>query len=440
MSVLVQRPQQVPGLISIQRQHTKPISSPSRRANQSNHAPVASPRQNRNKNNRQLAAAASVTEPTPSVLQTRSSKRRNNINVNSVSLSSPSSATFASTTVSSINESKFNSASTTPSSTISTPTPTTPILPNQRSSPAPRKQNRTAPTTPNRSTAPNRRNRSPEIGQAPVTPALNTFPSIPATPSSSVKRTGRNINGGVTIPATPEATTVSAANLNTWQQPIAPFKGSSMSTPASPAVGFPAPVFAAPPFPSLLAGTTFPVRRPATAHQRAPSHPTFPMHRENSEPFFSGNSSLEALFNAAVDLNDEPVIARQSAATHQRGVSTSASVPMGMGIHARMAAATAAQSESPRQRTLTGGSPNGPGGRGFAGASFQHAPDAMSMPKPFGGVKLGGGLASGRFGALASGSSSSSSLSLSSGSDSEARAGVVDLSEEDESEDEVFFA
>lgn len=77
----------------------------------------------------------------------------------------------------------------------------------------------------------------------------------------------------------------------------------------------------------------------------------------------------------------------------------------------------------PRQRTLTGGTP----GRGFAGASFQHAPDAMSMPLPK--LKLGGG-------ALMASSSSSSSASSSSGSSSESEGDVVNLDEED---DEFIF-
>lgn len=209
-----------------------------------------------------------------------------------------------------------------------------------------------------------------------------------------------------------------------------------MSTPSSPAVGFPAaPVFTNT-MSLLTPGATFPIRRPATtSHQRAPSHPTFPMHRQTSDTFSHNTSSLEALFNSAINLNEEEPAAPQPITTtpHKRGVSVSASVPMGMGIHARMAAAAA--SASPRQRTLTGGNgtPGGPGGRGFAGASFQHAPDAMSMPKPFGGVKLGG-----RFGALSNGSTSSLSGS-GSGSEEERGGGVVDLSE-GESEDEVFFA
>ncbi|KAG8878530.1 hypothetical protein FRB98_006095 [Tulasnella sp. 332] len=430
MSVLVQRPHQAPGLMSLQRQHAKAsqISSPSRRAIP-NHAPVASPRQTRK--NQRSPAAAPVSEPTSSptpVLQTRSSKRRNNINVNSGQQHSvPSSLLPPSATI--VSSASHNESASTISPLITTtvtPTPTTPPTNPQVS----RKNKATAaPSTPTRngfaSNRPPRARTPPEFPfdhenlriNHPVTPANNTF--IPTPASSPInKRNRRNINNGALLstPSTPGNT----SNFDkTWKQPVS-FNGVAMSTPSSPAAAFPL-------------AANFPIHRPSTtSHQRAPSHPTFPMHRQNSDTFSAvkptTSSSLEALFNSAINLNDEPVA--QPTTPHKRGVSVSSSVPMGMGIHARMAAAAAAQSGSPRQRTLTGG--NGtPGGRGFAGASFQHAPDAMSMPNPFAGVKLG------KFGALSNGSSSS--LSLTSGSGSESERVVIDLSEA-ESEDEVFFA
>lgn len=82
----------------------------------------------------------------------------------------------------------------------------------------------------------------------------------------------------------------------------------------------------------------------------------------------------------------------------------------------------AAASSGRRERTLTGN--NSPASK-FAGASFQHAPDAMVLPKP---MFLGG-----RFGMLG-GSSSSDDSSSSSGEEQ-----VVDLSVESADEDEVVF-
>jgi len=83
----------------------------------------------------------------------------------------------------------------------------------------------------------------------------------------------------------------------------------------------------------------------------------------------------------------------------------------------------AAATSGRRERTLTGN--NSPGSK-FAGASFQHAPDAMVLPKP---MFLGG-----RFGMLGSGSSSSDDSSSSSGEEQ-----VVDLGAESADEDEVVF-
>lgn len=74
-----------------------------------------------------------------------------------------------------------------------------------------------------------------------------------------------------------------------------------------------------------------------------------------------------------------------------------------------------------RERTLTGN--NSPAGK-FAGASFQHAPDAMVLPKP---------MFQGRFGMFGS-SSSSDDSSSSSGEEQ-----VVDLSADSDEDEVVFF-
>ena len=66
----------------------------------------------------------------------------------------------------------------------------------------------------------------------------------------------------------------------------------------------------------------------------------------------------------------------------------------------------------------------------FAGASFQHAPDAMVFPKP---------IFSGRFGMLGSNSPNVSSGSEAEDSSSAEEGDIVDLSQDSEDEDEVVF-
>ncbi|KAG8953394.1 hypothetical protein FRC03_011773 [Tulasnella sp. 419] len=143
--------------------------------------------------------------------------------------------------------------------------------------------------------------------------------------------------------------------------------------------------------PAIIRSPTMPsldvkVKRPTT-HTRTPSYPTFPMHRERDTFNINGGSpALEALFNLSINESSNPLFTRPKPASY-------GSAP---GIHARMA-------KNNTKKT----------GPIFASASFQHAPEAMTLPKPF--FRLGASRET---------------------SDASSDDGVVDLAEESSGEDE----
>jgi len=156
----------------------------------------------------------------------------------------------------------------------------------------------------------------------------------------------------------------------------APVDGTS-STPSSPARQHTAPVRApisrassAP----ISISQPFPQR--ASAHTRAPSYPTFPMHREKDMfTTLNGENPLEALFNLSLNHSSH------KSADLTAGMRSASARSLGsLSIHARMADQ---RDETERKRKAAFGS--------FAGASFQSAPNAISaqMPAIFG--RLSGG-------------------------------------------------
>ncbi|KAG8895310.1 hypothetical protein FRB99_000654 [Tulasnella sp. 403] len=494
MSVLVQRPHQIPGIITLPRPHKssprrqpQPANTPARNTQPTVPTAILSPKVSRRQR-------AQVYQPAPNPPAThstpRSAKRRsngslpnNNTNSPKSQHAIPASSLNSSTTVSASEFSVLSASSTTspqshpPKSVLPAPasTPNLPATPPRK--PARSHQHvRSAPATPSPAEslpvpANRRRARSPR----PTAKLPPVFPGIPIeeddvddqapvpapifTPSPPHKR-GRQF---VHAPSS-DADQVNRHPTNnpaTWQQAallkksptpgaLTPVldpatavaklsKTTSLSTPTTPIRSTPSSVF-----PNVGGGMSlFPssampslasthAQRRSNVHSRAPSYPSFPSYQTFPSHHAHDHDSavrppLEALFASAQVLDGSiPGHATQASAKsgHIRGSSVSSSLPHPSVLHARMQ-----QQGARRERTLTGGATLSPGK--FAGASFQHAPDTMVLPKP---------VFSGRFGMLASGSpNTSSSEAEDSSSSSAEEADVVDLGGDSADEDEVVF-